>query len=176
MPLHNQARLEALYNSWVVYWRAPFQQHEQQRQLKLQLRQEEQHRTKAAKAEGKACPIDPGLKMPAMCGATGGTGGGGGGDRGRAGKKGGDGVIGIGQEESDDEIPTRAEALRERMEKLREAVMAAATFTTVVLKGSLWQPLVSAKFEFCCQFGHHHCEQVNGSTLKKKSLATRRLL
>lgn len=39
MPLHNQARLEALYNSWVVYWRAPQQQHaqqqEQQRRLKL---------------------------------------------------------------------------------------------------------------------------------------------
>ena len=50
LPLHNQARLESLYNSWVVYWRAPRRRQQQQqkqeqrkrRRLKLGIRRRRQ--------------------------------------------------------------------------------------------------------------------------------------
>ena len=104
MPLHNQARLEALYNAWVVYWRVPptptLQQNHQQ----------QQQRVKAA------------VKVETS-------------------------------EEEEDEYLTRSERMREKAEEAREALVATARLSLVVLKGSMWQPLVGwdrVVAVFCC--------------------------
>lgn len=44
---------------------------------------------------------------------------------------------------------TRAEALREKVDEAAEAVAAAGRLAMVVLKGSMWQPLV-CMYSVCC--------------------------
>lgn len=53
-------------------------------------------------------------------------------------------------DEDDGERLTRYEALRERVEEAGDAIAAAARLAMVVLRGSMWQPLVRAKNEFRC--------------------------
>ena len=65
MPLHNQARLQSLYDAWVVYWRAPSQQQaqqqEQQRRLKLRIRRRRgQIKTRVDSTAGGVASLTPG--------------------------------------------------------------------------------------------------------------------
>lgn len=65
MPLHNQARLQSLYDAWVVYWRAPSQQQaqqqEQQRRLKLRIRRRRgQIKTRVDGTAGGVASLTPG--------------------------------------------------------------------------------------------------------------------
>lgn len=137
MPLHNQARLESLYNSWVVYWRVPYrqlvQQQEQHRSLKGQQRSRE-HEPKR--------PISPRFRLagqkatPPRASVIGGI------AVGNKGQQGGHHQRGV-EVVEDEDFPTTGEMLRERAGQLWEAVMAAVRFAVVVLRGSMWQPLVS---------------------------------
>lgn len=127
LPLHNQARLDALYNSWVVYWRAPKEQqakqHEQQRQLKLRIRRRKKQMSSRVDSNAGGVPSSNALGVKAA--AT---------------------MKGTGVVEDDDEggdYDTRSERLQERAEEAKEAVIDMARLAVVVMKGSLWQPLVS---------------------------------
>lgn len=104
MPLHNQARLEALYNAWVVYWRpAPTlvtqQQQQQQREFKFR-----GHFKTTSSAEESSSAEDEGYM-------------------------------------------TRSERLRERVDEAKEVLLKAARLSAVVLRGSMWQPLVRLGFD-----------------------------
>lgn len=120
MPLHNQARLEALYNSWVVYWRVPqqqqAQQQENQRKLKLRIRRRKNRVMRR---------VDITSAPPPGPNAVGG------------------GVDKVVEEEEEEGVyETRGERMRERAVEVGESLAAAARLGVVVLKGSLWQPLV----------------------------------
>lgn len=152
MPLHNQARLEALYNSWVVYWRVPYQlqmqqQNEQQKvKLRIRTKQRRNHQGGTSSARsgiGSGSSSNPRVDSSKRAAVTGGgltsaTGNNGGGPEGFARGKAGGG-------DDDDDgggWETRSERLREKAEEVKHAVLTAASFATVVLKGSMWQPLV----------------------------------
>lgn len=118
MPLHNQARLESLYKTWVVYWRLPqangAQQQETQRQFKLRIRRRK-NRLKTG-VDGTVPPPQ------ASASAT------------------------VAPHDSPEEETTgesRSEVWRHRLADAGSAMAAAAGVGIVVLKGSLWQPLVS---------------------------------
>lgn len=110
MPLHNQARLDALYNAWVVYWRPTptliTQQQQQQQQREFKFR----GRFKTTGAAEESSSVE------------------------------------------DEGYMTRSERLREKAEEAKEVLLKATRLSVVVLRGSMWQPLVRLGFDLDWHF------------------------